>query len=181
MGSIAALMIASICCCIVANWAAQAQQPVRRVGEVSTGPDGPGISVEGGATGGLLGSAIRSAPPLTDRSLSFSDQFTLSSTQSSVTLNNARRGSIFAGGNSSADKSCLTVRAYMRPDIADKNLHQNWLSASNGCGRNVKISVCYRGSVSCISISISPWHTKSAIIGYAPSATPMHYQISVEK
>lgn len=173
------LMIVSVFCCLIAGLAAYAQEPLQGAGDVLAGPDGPGISVKEGATGLLSGPAIGSASPPAARSLNFSDQFTLGGTQSSVTLNNTRSSSIFAGENSSADKSCLTMRAYVQPDIANKNLHQNWLSAKNSCGRSVKISVCYRGSVSCISISVPAWQTKSAIIGYAPTATPIHYQISL--
>jgi hypothetical protein len=181
MCSVARLLIVAVCCCVIASWTAQAQQPVQRAGDVSAGPDGPGISMKEGATGSLLGPAIGSASPPTGGSLNFPNQFTLSGIQSSVTLNDARSSSSFGGEGSSADKSCLTARAYTRPDIANKNMHQNWLSARNGCSHNVKISVCYRGSVSCISISIPPWQTKSAIIGYAPTASPTHYQISFEK
>jgi len=145
--------------------------------DVLAAPSGPGISVKEGAAGLLSGPAIGSTA---DRSLNFSGQFTLSSTQSSVTLNNIRSSSIFAGEKSSADKSCLAMRAYTRPDIANKDLHQNWLNAKNSCSHYVKVSVCRRGSANCISINVPPWQTKSAIIGYAPTAAPMHYQINLE-
>ena len=171
------LVIASICCFVVATSAVQAQDAVRGGDNVLAGPNGPGISMKEGVGGLLSGPAIRPSP--TGRSLNFPDQFTLGGTQSSITLNNIRTGAVFAGG-SSADRSCLTARAYIRPDIANKNLHQNWLSAKNSCGHYVKVSVCYRGSASCISIKVPPWQTKSAIIGYAPTASAMHYQINLE-
>ena len=173
------LTIVSIFCCVIASVAAHAQEPLQGAGNVLAGPDGSGMQVKEGATGLLSGPAIGSASPPVGRSLNFSDQFTLGGTQSNVTLNNIRSGSIFAGENSSAEKSCLTARAYMQADIANKNLNQNWLSAKNNCGRPIKISVCHRGSVSCISINVPAWQTKSAIIGYATTATPIHYQISL--
>lgn len=170
-------MVTSICCCVIASWAVQAQEATRRA---DTWPNGTGISMNEGAAGLLSGPPIGSASSTTGGSLRFSDQFTLGGTQNSVTLDNFRSSSISVGGNSSANKSCLTVRAYTRPDFANKNLHQNWLNAKNGCGQHIKVSVCYRGSASCISISVPPWQAKSAIIGYAPTATPMHYQIKLE-
>ena len=172
------LVIVSICCCVIATSAVQAQDAVRGGANVLAGPDGPGIPMKEGVAGLLSGPAIRPSPP--GRSLNFPDQFTLGGTRSSITLDNIRTGALFAGGTSSADRSCLTARAYMRPDIANKNLHQNWLSAKNSCSHYIKVSVCYRGSASCISIKVPPWQTKSAIIGYAPTASVMHYQINLD-
>jgi hypothetical protein len=137
--------MASICCCLLAGWGAQAQD----------------------------------ASSLTGMRSNFSDQFTLSSTQSSVTLSNIRSGVIATGKNPSIGKSCLAARAYVRPEIVNKELYQNWISAKNSCGSEIKISVCYLGTSSCISINVPPWQTKSTIIGYAPTATPIHYRIGL--
>lgn len=176
------LTIVSIFCCL-ATWAAQAQESLQRSGDFLARPSGPARSVQGGAAGLLLGPvsgpAIGSTLPATSRLLNFSDQFTLGGTQSSVTLSITRSSAIFAGEKPSADKSCLAVRAYVRPDIANKNLHQNWISAKSSCGRDIKINVCYLGSANCILMNVPPWQTKSAIIGYAATASPMHYQISL--
>lgn len=172
------LMIVSIGCCVIATSAVQAQDAGRGRDSVLAGPNGPGISMKDGVADLLSAPAVKSLP--TGRLLNFPDQFTLGGAQSSITLNNIRTGAVFAGGNSSTDRSCLTARAYMRPDIANKNLHQNWLSAKNSCSHYIKVSVCYRGSASCISISVPPWQTKSAIIGYAPTASVMHYQINLD-
>lgn len=171
------LTMVPLFCCLLASWAAQAQESVQGLRDFLAGPSGSGISVKGAATGPLSGPAIGSTSPPPGRPLNFPDQFTLSSTQSSVTLGD---GSIFAGEKpSSAVKSCLVVRAYVRPDIANKNLHQNWISAKNSCSHDIKIKICYLGSANCISINVPPWQTKSAIIGYAATANPIHYQISL--
>lgn len=171
------LTIVLIFCCLLATWAARAQESL-------AGPGDPGRSVKGDAAGLLsgpvLGPAIRSTLPPMGRSLNLSNQFTLGGTESSVTLSITRSSAIFAGEEPSADKSCLTARAYIRPDIVNKNLHQNWISAKNTCGRYVKIRVCYLGTESCIPIDVPPWQTKNAIIGYAPTAKPIRYRISLE-
>lgn len=170
----------SIFCCLIANWAAaQAQEFLQGSGDVPALPSNPGIYGKGSTTDLLSGPAIESALPPMGRSLNFTEQFTLGGAQNSVTLGNTRRSAIFAGENPSSDKSCLTARAFVRPDIANKNLKQNWISAKNSCGRYIKIRVCYNGSINCISISVAPSQTKSAIIGYAPTANPIHYQISL--
>lgn len=181
--------VVSIFCCLIANWAAaQAQEFLRGSGDVPALPSNPGISGKGSATDLLPGPAIEPAlPPMgpmglmgpMGRPLNFTEQFTLGGAQNSVTLGNTRSSAIFAGENPSSDKSCLTARAFARPDIANKNLNQNWISAKNSCGRFIKIRVCYNGSVNCISIGVAPSQTKSAIIGYAPTANPIHYQISL--
>lgn len=173
----------SIFCCLIASWAAAQAQELQGSGNVPALPSDPGMSGKGSATdllsGPISGPAIESASPPTGRPLNFTDQFTLGGAQSSVTLGNIRGSAIFGGENPSADKSCLTARAYVRPDIANQNLKQNWISAKNGCGRYIKIRVCYRGSANCISIGVPPSQTKSAIIGYAPTKNPVHYQISL--
>jgi hypothetical protein len=176
--------VSIFCSLIASSAAAQVPESLPRSGNVLAVPSDPNMSVKEGAAGPLSGSvsgpAIGSVSLPASGSLNFTDQFTLSSTQSSVLLGNAPSTGISAGENASPDKSCLTARAYIRPDIANKNLHQNWISAKNGCGRYIKIKVCYYGTASCIPINVPPWQTKSAIIGYAPTAKPMHYRISLE-
>lgn len=178
------LTIVSIFCCLLATAAARAQESLQRSDDFLAGPSGRGQSVKGDVAGLLSGSvsgpAIGSTLPAIGRSLNPSDQFTLGGTLSSVTLNITRSSPIFAGEKPAADKSCLAARAYIRPDIVNKNLHQNWISAKNSCGRYMKIRVCYLGTESCIPIDVPPWQTKDAIIGYAPTAKPIHYQISLE-
>jgi hypothetical protein len=178
------LALVSIFCCLLATGAAKAQEFLQRSGDFSAGPSGPGKSVKGDVTdllsGPVSGPAIGSTLPAIGRSLNPSDQFTLGGTQSSVTLDITRSSPIFAGEKPAADKSCLAARAYIRPDIVNKNLHQNWISAKNSCGHYMKIRVCYLGTENCIPIDVPPWQTKNAIIGYAPTAKPIHYQISLE-
>lgn len=169
----------SIFCCLIASWAAAQAQQLQGSGNVPALPSDPSISGKGSATDLLSGAPIDSASPPMGRPLNFTDQFTLGGAQSSVTLGNIRGSAIFGGENPPADKSCLTARAYVRLDIANKNLKQNWISAKNSCGRYIKIRVCYSGSANCISIGVPPSQTKSAIIGYAPTANPVHYQISL--
>jgi hypothetical protein len=166
--------------CVLASSAAQAQESAQRSDDLLAAPIGPGIPARGGVAGPLSGPAIDSTSPAIGRALNSPDQFTLGNTQSSITLSNIRSRAVRASEKPSADNSCLTVRAYVRPDIANKNLHQNWISAKNNCDRDIKINICYLGSANCISVKVPPWQTKSAIIGYAPTANPMHYQISLE-
>jgi hypothetical protein len=177
------LTTVSACCCLLASLVAQAQESSRRSDSFLPGPSDLGMSAKGPAAGLLSEPALGSAIGSTSRPAGrpFFHQFTLSSTQSSVLLSDIGNGGVFAGEKPLADKPCLAVRAYIRTDIANKNLHQNWISAKNSCGRDIKINICYLGSASCILVSVPPWGTKSAIIGYAPTAAPIHYQISLEK
>jgi hypothetical protein len=161
----------SIFCCHVAGWAAQAQEFVQGTGDVLAIPSGSNISGIGGAVGSPSRSAISSPLLPPSAPLNLPNQFTLGDVGSSAVL---------AGKNLSTDKSCLTARAYVRPDFADKALHQNWITAKNSCGRFIKISICYSGTPSCISIKVPPWRTESAIVGYAPSGSEVHYQINLE-
>lgn len=165
-----------ILCCLVANCllvtrAARAQEFGQATDDVLAMPSGSGGSGRGSAVDPLSGSAISSALPALSGSLKLSDQFTLS---------NIRGSAAFAGVNPSGDKSCLTIRAHMRPDFANKALQQNWITAKNDCGRFIKINICYHGTGSCKSIPIPPWQTESAIIGYAPTGSEVYYQISLQ-
>jgi hypothetical protein len=175
------LAMVSACCCLLASLAAQAQESLQRSGTFLPGPSDLGMSAKGPAAGLLSEPALGSAIGSTSRPAGglFPHQFTLSGTQSSVLLSDTGNGGVFAGEKPLAEKSCLAVRAYARADIANKNLHQNWISAKNSCGRDIKINIFYLGSASCISVSVPRWQTKGAIIGYAPTATPIHYQISL--
>lgn len=176
------LTMASACCCVLASLAAQAQESLQRSDGFLAGPSGLGMSAKAPAAGLLseptIGPAIGSMSPPAGRP--FSQQFTLGGTQSSVLLGDTGHGGVFAGAKPLAAKSCLGIRAYVRADIANKNLHQNWISAKNGCGRDIKINICHLDSANCISVSVPRWQTKSAIIGYAPTATPVHYQIRLQ-
>lgn len=165
------LTTVSLFCCLVASWAAQAQEFVQGTDDVLAIPSGSGIPGGGDAVDLLSGPAIGSALPAPSDALHFPDQFTLS---------NISGIAVFPGQNPSAEKSCLTAMAYMRPDIANETLHQNWITAKNGCGRFIKLSICYRGTADCFSIRVPPGQTKSAIIGYAPNGSEVHYQITLE-
>src|SRR5271168_5094721 len=86
------LTTVSIFCCLVASWAAQAQEF-----DVSATPSGPGIPGSGDAVDLLSEPATRSALPAPSDPLQLPDQFTLSN--NSVI-------DVFAGQNPSAEKSC---------------------------------------------------------------------------
>jgi hypothetical protein len=165
------LTTVSIFCCLVASWAAPAQEFVQGTGDVLAIPSDSGIPGSGDAVGFLSGPALSSALPAPSDPLHLPDQFTLGDIRSSA---------VAAGENLSTDKSCLTARAYVRPDFANETLHQNWITAKNNCTRFIKISICYRGTANCLSMRIPPRQTKSAVIGYAPNGSEVHYQIILE-
>lgn len=171
------LTMITLLCCLVANWAARAQEPLQGSSDVAALPSSSGASATGGAAALLSVPATIGIGPATSGPLP--GQFT----PSNARIGTPRTGAILAGKNSSAaGDPCLTAKAYTRPDFATKNLQQNWISAKNTCGRYIKISVCYAGTENCASISVPPWQTKNVILGYAPrlGAGMIHYHISLE-
>jgi hypothetical protein len=170
--------------CLVANWAAQAQETRQGLAGLFSTPSDQGIGAIGNGVdllpGPNSGPAIGSASSLPRASVNFADQFTLSRAHPNVTIGNSRSSGNVTSAGLSSDKSCLVAKAYMRTDFGNKNLHQNWINAKNDCDHYIKISVCYQGTASCTVIDVPAWQTKTAIIGYATLASEVHYHISVQ-
>jgi hypothetical protein len=66
-------------------------------------------------------------------------------------------------------KPCLTIEGYAKPDIANKNIYQHLIKATNECGQDIKVSVCYYQTEHCVLMSVPAWENKTTILGIFPA------------
>jgi len=66
-------------------------------------------------------------------------------------------------------KPCLVLHGYAKPQTINPNIFEHRIAASNGCGQNIKVKVCYHGSDDCITIDVPPWDRKDSVLGIYPA------------
>jgi hypothetical protein len=58
-------------------------------------------------------------------------------------------------------KPCLVLRGYAQAQTINHNIFEHRVAATNSCGLNIKVKVCYHMSEDCITIDVPPWARKS--------------------
>ena len=69
---------------------------------------------------------------------------------------------------SSTGKPCLVLQPQVTNQVMNKKIFEHWIKASNGCGQNIKVQVCYHKTADCIVMTVPPWETKNAVLGIQP-------------
>lgn len=75
-------------------------------------------------------------------------------------------------------RPCLSVEGYVKTQVINKDIYEHWIRARNGCGRYIKIRVCYPESETCILMNVPPWESQNAVLGIAPKAPYFQYLLS---
>lgn len=73
-------------------------------------------------------------------------------------------------------KPCLTIVGYAKPELANKNIYQHLIKATNNCGQNIKVQVCYNKTENCVLMSVPPWETKTSILGIFPALKRFQFE-----
>jgi hypothetical protein len=73
------------------------------------------------------------------------------------------------GSLSSTGKPCIALRSYATAQLINKSIYEHWIKASNTCGQNIKVQVCYHKTTDCIVMNVPPWETKNAVLGIQPN------------
>jgi hypothetical protein len=76
---------------------------------------------------------------------------------------------------SSTGKPCIALKSYATAELINKNIYEHWIKASNSCGQNIKVQVCYRKTDDCIVMNLPPWETKNAVLGIYPNMKEFEY------
>jgi hypothetical protein len=74
-----------------------------------------------------------------------------------------------------AGKPCVALKRYATPELINKNIYEHWINASNSCGQNIKVQVCYHQTRDCIVMNVPPYGNKNAVLGIQPSMKEFHY------
>jgi hypothetical protein len=72
-------------------------------------------------------------------------------------------------------KPCIALESYATTQLINKKIYEHWIKASNICGQNIKIQVCYYKTNDCIIMNVSPWESENAILGIQPNMKEFQY------
>jgi hypothetical protein len=85
-------------------------------------------------------------------------------------------GSIFPSPNDTlrhhmgpTGKPCLTIGTHVQPQTLNPHIVEHWVGASNSCGKNIKVQVCYYGSQDCITMDVPPYGRQDSVLGIYPA------------
>jgi hypothetical protein len=71
---------------------------------------------------------------------------------------------------------CLAFTSSAKSQAVNKNIYEHWISATNSCGQNIKVQVCYYNTDDCIMMNIPPWERKDAVLGIYPNLRDFRYE-----
>jgi hypothetical protein len=75
----------------------------------------------------------------------------------------------------STGKPCIALESSATPQRINKNIYEHWITATNSCGQNIKVQVCYRKTDDCIVMHVPPWETTSSVLGIDPNVRDFLY------
>ena len=73
-------------------------------------------------------------------------------------------------------KPCITVSGVTKPQIINPDIMEHWVSATNSCGRRIKLHICYYGTQHCVEVDAPPWERKDVVLGIFPALREFRYQ-----
>ena len=73
-------------------------------------------------------------------------------------------------------KACITVIGDARPQAVNPQIYNHLVIATNTCGQNIKLKVCYYQSDHCVSVNVSPHSDKEAMLGIMPSMKTFRFE-----
>jgi hypothetical protein len=74
-------------------------------------------------------------------------------------------------------KPCLTFEGFAKPELANKNIYQHLIKATNGCGQNIKVKACYYKTENCVLMSVPPWESKTSILAIFPALKRFQFEV----
>src|SRR3984893_1119942 len=66
-------------------------------------------------------------------------------------------------------KPCLVLHGYAQAQTINPHIFEHRVAATNSCGLNIKVKVCYHMSEDCITIDVPPWAKKDSVLGIYPA------------
>ncbi len=75
-----------------------------------------------------------------------------------------------------AGKPCLTFGGYARPFTTNPNLFDHVVAIENSCPNPIKLQLCYYKSPECLSLEVSGYARKEAVLGTMPSQKDFRYE-----
>lgn len=72
-------------------------------------------------------------------------------------------------------KPCIALESHATAQRLNKNIYEHWITASNSCGQNIRIQVCYHTTNNCIVMDVPPWETKNSVLGIYPNEKHFQY------
>jgi hypothetical protein len=76
---------------------------------------------------------------------------------------------------SSTGKPCIALASRATPQRINKNIYEHWIIATNSCGQNIKVQVCYQKTDDCIVMNVPPWESKNSVLGIYPNVRDFQY------
>lgn len=76
---------------------------------------------------------------------------------------------------SSTGKPCIALDSGATAQRINKNIYEHWITATNKCGQNIKVQVCYLKTDDCIVINVPPWESTSSVLGIYPNVKEFQY------
>lgn len=81
----------------------------------------------------------------------------------------------------STGKPCIALESFVTNQLINKKIFEHWIKASNSCGQNIKIQVCYHKTEDCIDMIVPPWESKNAVLGIYPNVKEFQYDAKEKK
>jgi hypothetical protein len=72
-------------------------------------------------------------------------------------------------------KPCLVLRGHVEGQTLNKNIFEHSVLATNNCGQNIKVKVCYHNSEDCITVDVPPYGKKDTVLGIYPALKDFRY------
>jgi len=73
-------------------------------------------------------------------------------------------------------KRCLTIEGSAKSQVLNPHIFEHWVSATNICGQDIKLQVCYAKSQDCIILDVPPWGRKDAVLGIYPALPDFRFE-----
>jgi hypothetical protein len=75
----------------------------------------------------------------------------------------------------STGKPCIALESRATAQRINKNIYEHWITATNSCGQNIKVQVCYQKTDDCIVMNVPPWESTNSVLGIYPNARDFQY------
>jgi hypothetical protein len=73
-------------------------------------------------------------------------------------------------------KPCISVVGDAHPQKINPQIYDHLIIATNVCGQNIRLNVCYYHSEHCVSINVSAYSDEEAMLGIMPSMKTFRFE-----
>jgi hypothetical protein len=77
----------------------------------------------------------------------------------------------------STGKPCIALASRATPQRIDKSIYEHWITATNSCGQNIKVQICYQKTDDCIVMNVPPWESTNSVLGIYPNVRDFLYDV----